>query len=82
MNKAELIEALWDMADSEPEKRITVDLEGRQVRVDDASWQFPIDDFSRWRLMEGLDDIGLTLRHEDTITAYEENRPAFKPAVA
>jgi 3-isopropylmalate/(R)-2-methylmalate dehydratase small subunit len=76
------VEALWDMAESEPEKRITVDLGGRQVRVDDASWQFPIDDFSRWRLMEGLDDIGLTLRHEDTITTYEENRPAFKPAVA
>jgi len=76
------VEALWDMADSEPEKQITVDLGARQVRVDDASWQFPIDDFSRWRLMEGLDDIGLTLRHEDTITTYEENRPAFKPAVA
>jgi 3-isopropylmalate/(R)-2-methylmalate dehydratase small subunit len=75
------VEALWDMADSEPEKRITVDLEARQVRVDDASWQFPIDDFSRWRLMEGLDDIGLTLRHEDAITAYENNRPAFKPVV-
>ena len=76
------VEALWDLAESEPEKQITVDLEGRQVRVDDAAWQFPIDDFSRWRLMEGLDDIGLTLRHEDTITTYEENRPAFKPAVA
>jgi len=75
------VEALWDMADSEPEKLITVDLEGRQVRVDDASWQFPIDDFSRWRLMEGLDDIGLTLRHEDAVTAYENNRPAFKPVV-
>ena len=75
------VEALWDMADSEPEKQITVDLEGRQVRVDDASWQFPIDDFSRWRLMEGLDDIGLTLRHEDAITAYEKGRPAFKPVV-
>jgi len=76
------VEALWDMADSEPEKQITVDLGARQVRVDDASWQFPIDDFSRWRLMEGLDDIGLTLRHEDTITTYEKNRPAFKPVVA
>jgi 3-isopropylmalate/(R)-2-methylmalate dehydratase small subunit len=75
------VEALWDMADSEPEKQITVDLEARQVRVDDASWQFPIDDFSRWRLMEGLDDIGLTLRHEDAITTYERNRPAFKPVV-
>jgi 3-isopropylmalate/(R)-2-methylmalate dehydratase small subunit len=76
------VEALWDMADSEPEKQITVDLEARQVRVDDASWQFPIDDFSRWRLMEGLDDIGLTLRHEAAITTYENKRPVFKPAVA
>ena len=73
------VEALWDMAESEPEKEITVDLGARQVRVDDASWQFPIDDFSRWRLMEGLDDIGLTLRHEDAITTYEETRPTFKP---
>jgi 3-isopropylmalate/(R)-2-methylmalate dehydratase small subunit len=76
------VEALWDLAESEPEKEITVDLAGRQVRVDDAAWHFPIDDFSRWRLMEGLDDIGLTLRHEDTITAYEKGRPGFKPAVA
>ena len=75
------VEALWDMADSEPEKQITVDLEGRQVRVDDASWQFPIDDFSRWRLLEGLDDIGLTLRHEDLIDAYEAGRQPFLPTV-
>jgi 3-isopropylmalate/(R)-2-methylmalate dehydratase small subunit len=75
------IEALWDLGDSEPEKEITVDLAGRQVRVDDAVWHFPIDDFSRWRLMEGLDDIGLTLRHEADITAYEKNRPKFKPAL-
>jgi 3-isopropylmalate/(R)-2-methylmalate dehydratase small subunit len=75
------IEALWDLGDSEPEKEITVDLAGRQVRVDDAVWHFPIDDFSRWRLMEGLDDIGLTLRHEADITTYEKNRPKFKPAL-
>ena len=73
------VEALWAMADSEPDKRVTVDLGAREVRVDDAVWTFPIDDFSRWRLMEGLDDIGLTLRHEDRITAYESTRPAFKP---
>jgi 3-isopropylmalate/(R)-2-methylmalate dehydratase small subunit len=75
------VEALWDLGESEPEKEITVDLGGRQVRVDDAVWHFPIDDFSRWRLMEGLDDIGLTLRHEDAITAYEKGRPGFKPAL-
>ncbi|MEV4275327.1 3-isopropylmalate dehydratase small subunit [Actinoplanes xinjiangensis] len=76
-----IVESLWDLAESEPEKEITVDLEGRVVRVDDAAYGFPIDDFSRWRLMEGLDDIGLTLRHEDAITAYENSRPAFKPVV-
>jgi 3-isopropylmalate/(R)-2-methylmalate dehydratase small subunit len=76
------VEALWDLADSEPDKQITVDLGMRQVRVDDAVWTFPIDDFSRWRLMEGLDDIGLTLRHEELITSYEKHRPAFKPVVA
>jgi 3-isopropylmalate/(R)-2-methylmalate dehydratase small subunit len=75
------VEAIWDLADSEPDKEITVDLAGRQVRVDDAVWPFPIDDFSRWRLMEGLDDIGLTLRHEEAITAYEKGRPAFSPVV-
>jgi len=76
------VEALWDLAESEPEKRITVDLDGRRVVADDASWTFPIDDFSRWRLMEGLDDIGLTLRHADAISAYEKGRPSFKPVVA
>ncbi|BEL11726.1 3-isopropylmalate dehydratase small subunit [Actinoplanes sichuanensis] len=76
-----IIESLWDLAEAEPEKEITVDLEARVVRVDDAAYGFPIDDFSRWRLMEGLDDIGLTLRHEDAITAYEKHRPAFKPVV-
>ncbi len=76
-----IVESLWDLAESEPDKEITVDLEGRVVRVDDAAYGFPIDDFSRWRLMEGLDDIGLTLRHEETITAYEKERPAFKPVV-
>ncbi|WP_229076704.1 3-isopropylmalate dehydratase small subunit [Actinoplanes sp. DH11] len=76
-----IVESLWDLAESEPEKQITVDLDGRVVRVDDAAYGFPIDDFSRWRLMEGLDDIGLTLRHEEAITAYEKDRPAFKPVV-
>jgi 3-isopropylmalate/(R)-2-methylmalate dehydratase small subunit len=74
------VEALWEMAESEPGKAITIDLRAREVRVDDAVWTFTIDDFSRWRLMEGLDDIGLTLRQEEAISAYEKTRPAFKPA--
>ncbi len=73
------VEAIWAMAESEPDKHISVDLTAREVRVDDAVWSFPIDDFSRWRLLEGLDDIGLTLRNEDSITTYEETRPTFKP---
>jgi 3-isopropylmalate/(R)-2-methylmalate dehydratase small subunit len=73
------VETLWALADTEPDKQITVDLSAREVRVDDAVWSFPIDDSSRWRLLEGLDDIGLTLRHEDEITAYEQERPTFKP---
>jgi 3-isopropylmalate/(R)-2-methylmalate dehydratase small subunit len=73
------VESLWAMAEKEPDKPITVDLSAREVRVDDAVWTFPIDDFSRWRLLEGLDDIGLTLRHEDAISAYERERPAIKP---
>ncbi|WP_328461635.1 3-isopropylmalate dehydratase small subunit [Actinoplanes sp. NBC_00393] len=76
-----IVESLWDLAESEPEKQITVDLDARAVRVDDAAYGFPIDDFSRWRLMEGLDDIGLTLRHADAISAYEKGRPSFKPVV-
>jgi 3-isopropylmalate/(R)-2-methylmalate dehydratase small subunit len=73
------VEALWALAESEPDKQITVDLSAREVRVDDAVWSFPIDDFSRWRLLEGLDDIGLTLRNEESITAYEKGRRGFKP---
>jgi 3-isopropylmalate/(R)-2-methylmalate dehydratase small subunit len=74
------VEAIWAMAESEPDKEITVDLSAREVRVDDAVWTFPIDDFSRWRLLEGLDDIGLTLRNENLIAEYEKSRPEFKPA--
>ena len=75
------VEALWELAETEPAKPVTVDLVARQVRVDEAVWSFAIDDFSRWRLMEGLDDIGLTLRHEDDITEYEKTRASYKPSV-
>ena len=74
-----VVETLWAMVEDQPDKQITVDLAAREVRVDEAVWTFPIDDFSRWRLLEGLDDIGLTLRHEEAISAYERKRRAFKP---
>jgi 3-isopropylmalate/(R)-2-methylmalate dehydratase small subunit len=75
------VEALWDLVERDPAAQVTVDLVERQVRAEDAVWEFPLDDFSRWRLMEGLDDIGLTLRHEALIAEYEQRRPAFLPHV-
>ncbi|QSB13599.1 3-isopropylmalate dehydratase small subunit [Natronosporangium hydrolyticum] len=76
-----IVEQLWEQLERDPATQVTVDLVERQVRVGEASWEFPIDDFSRWRLLEGLDDIGLTLRHEAAILAYEDGRPPFTPVV-
>jgi 3-isopropylmalate/(R)-2-methylmalate dehydratase small subunit len=76
------VEALWDSAERDPTTPVTVDLVTRQVRTASATWSFALDDFSRWRLMEGLDDISLTLRHEAAITAYEVRRPPFIPVVS
>lgn len=76
--------ALWELLEAKPGTTITVDLVERTVvagegpdRIEDS---FDIDDYTRWRLLEGLDDIGLTLSHEDAISAYEASRPSFKPA--
>jgi 3-isopropylmalate/(R)-2-methylmalate dehydratase small subunit len=77
----EAVESLWDRTEADPATRVTVDLAAREVRSGNDVWAFPIDDFSRWRLMEGLDDIGLTLRNEPDITAYEKGRQSFKPVV-
>ncbi|MFV2086064.1 3-isopropylmalate dehydratase small subunit [Micromonospora sp. LOL_021] len=76
------IEELWSLVEADPAAEVTVDLASREVRAGSSGWSFPIDDFSRWRLMEGLDDIGLTLRHESAITEYERGRLPFKPVVA
>ncbi len=75
------IELLWDAVEADPTREVTVDVANRQVRFGELAWAFPLDDFSRWRLMEGLDDIGPTLRHEADITEFESRRPAFTPAV-
>lgn len=75
------VEQLWELVERDPASQLTVDLVQRQVRAGDAAWEFSLDDFSRWRLMEGLDDIGLTLRHESAITAYESGRARFSPVV-
>jgi 3-isopropylmalate/(R)-2-methylmalate dehydratase small subunit len=75
------VEELWQRVERDPALPVTVDLASRQVRAGDRTWDFPLDEFSRWRLMEGLDDIGLTLRHEPAITAYERRRARFAPVV-
>ena len=75
----DVIEKLWSLVESDPKTSITVDLEKRKVIAKDLEADFQIDDYVRWRLMEGLDDIGLTLRHESKITEFEKTRPSFKP---
>src|ERR1700723_4696626 len=73
---------IQDAAEAEPPAQVTVDLDARDVRVtggglaEDLVEPFQIDDYTRWRLMEGLDDIGLTLRHEDSVAAFEAARPS------
>jgi 3-isopropylmalate/(R)-2-methylmalate dehydratase small subunit len=76
------VETLWGLTEGDPATPVTVDLGTREVRAGPHVWTFPLDDFSRWRLMEGLDDIGLTLRHEDRIAAYEKQRLPFLPSLA
>ena len=75
------IQLIWKQLEQEPGLEVTVSLEDRTVTVGENTYTFEIDDYIRWRLMEGLDDIGLTLRDEGAIERYEESRPAYKPAV-
>lgn len=79
---AEAVTELWDTIEADPKVSVTVDLESRKVVVGQRSWDFPLDDFSRWRLLEGLDDIGLTLRHEASIDAFEGAREGWFPVVS
>ncbi len=78
------VAALQDAVEAEPGTEVVVDLDNRVVLAEAAGIEAPfeIDDYTRWRLMEGLDDIGLTLRHVDDITAFEHSRPAWLPVTA
>ncbi|MEY4735266.1 MAG: hypothetical protein RL428_601 [Actinomycetota bacterium] len=73
------VEKLWAKIEAEPETAITVDLESRTVSYGDVTLAFELDDYTRWRLMEGLDDIGLTLAQEASIDAFEAKRTPLKP---
>jgi 3-isopropylmalate/(R)-2-methylmalate dehydratase small subunit len=76
---ADVVTSLMTLVEDEPTTEVTVDLESREVRARGVTAAIDLDDFTRWRLMEGLDDIGLTLRHDDDITAFETGRPHWKP---
>ncbi|MFE9927629.1 3-isopropylmalate dehydratase small subunit [Streptomyces sp. NPDC005533] len=75
----ETVERLWELTEADPTAEITVDLVDRQVRAQGVVAEFELDDNARWRLLEGLDDISLTLQNEADIATYESVRPAFKP---
>jgi hypothetical protein len=75
----DVVERLMALVEQDPDLAVTVDLEARELRAGDLVASFPLDDFTRWRLMEGLDDIGLTLRAEHEIDAYETRRPTHLP---
>lgn len=77
--RQEDVEKIWSAIEADPATRVTVDLEARNVRVGADIYAFEMDDYTRWRLMEGLDDIGLTLKNIDSVSAYEESRPSYKP---
>ncbi len=76
---AAAVATLMDRLEQDPGLEVTVDLDRRELRAGDLVEAFPLDDFTRWRLMEGLDDIGLTLRAENEIASYEATRPAHLP---
>jgi 3-isopropylmalate/(R)-2-methylmalate dehydratase small subunit len=76
-----VVQRLWEDIEGDPTVLVTVDLVARQVRWSGEIHGFELDDYTRWRLLEGLDDIGLTLRHTDEIEAYEAARKPWLPAV-
>jgi 3-isopropylmalate/(R)-2-methylmalate dehydratase small subunit len=73
------VELLWKLLENEPGTEVTVDLREKTVQAKDLTVPFEVDDYIRWRLLEGLDDIGLSLRHVDAIDAFESARPGRLP---
>lgn len=73
------VDRLMSLVEQDPALELTVDLDRRELRTADLRAAFPLDDFTRWRLMQGLDDIGLTLRAAEDISAYEAGRPGWLP---
>jgi 3-isopropylmalate/(R)-2-methylmalate dehydratase small subunit len=78
---AEVVDRLQSMVEADPALVVTIDLVSREVHAGDLTATFDLDDFTRWRLLEGLDDIGLTLRHAEDITSFESSRSTWLPVV-
>jgi 3-isopropylmalate/(R)-2-methylmalate dehydratase small subunit len=76
-----VVQRLWDDIEADAALKVTIDLEQREVRWSGEVHSFELDDYTRWRLLEGLDDIGLTLRHTDEIASYETGRKSWLPRV-
>ncbi|HEX3731524.1 MAG TPA: 3-isopropylmalate dehydratase small subunit [Mycobacteriales bacterium] len=80
--EAAQVEELWRLVEADTQADITVDLVEREIRSGQCRWSFDLDDYTRWRLLEGLDDIGLTLRHAEAIEKFETDRPTWLPRVS
>ncbi|GAB2613366.1 3-isopropylmalate dehydratase small subunit [Kribbella endophytica] len=76
----DVVEELWKTIENDPGTKVTVDLEAKTISAGALSAPFEIDDYTRYRLLNGLDDVGITLSHADDIETYEATRPSFKPA--
>ena len=74
-----IVDALQELSEKDPQAEITVDLEAREVRAEGITASFELDENSRWRLLNGLDDISITLQNEADIATYEAKRPSYKP---
>jgi 3-isopropylmalate/(R)-2-methylmalate dehydratase small subunit len=77
-----VVEQLWKEVDNHPDTQVTVDLGTRTITAGGITAQFEVDDYVRWRLMEGLDDVGLTMQHVAVIDDFEAKRAGFKPITA
>jgi len=75
----DVVEQLWKLIEADPATAVTVDLEQRTISAGDLTAPFQIDDYTRYRLLNGLDDIAITLSHETDIADYEAGRPSYKP---
>ena len=78
----DVVERLWDAADADPALEVTVDLRSTTISWADETVPFVIDSYTQWRLLEGLDDVDLTLRHDDAISSFEANRPDWLPVTS